>query len=74
MDTDSIPNVLITGGAGFVGSNFAAHLLRNTKAHVHILDNFSRAGVEHNIDWLTSIAGAAIDCESRMAMSAIRWL
>ncbi len=57
MDTDSIPNVLITGGAGFVGSNFAAHLLCNTKAHVHIFDNFSRAGVEHNIDWLTSISG-----------------
>ena len=57
MATDSIPHILITGGAGFIGSNFAAYLLRNTDAHIHVFDNFSRAGVEHNIDWLASIAG-----------------
>lgn len=57
MATDSNPHVLVTGGAGFVGSNFAAHLLRNTTAQIQIFDNFSRRGVEHNIDWLMSIAG-----------------
>ncbi len=48
---------LITGGAGFVGSNLAAHLLKNTNAHVTVLDNFARPGVEANAAWLESMAG-----------------
>jgi CDP-paratose 2-epimerase len=46
------PNVLIFGGAGFVGSNWAEHLLRNTEASVHIADNLSRAGVRSNLESL----------------------
>ena len=47
-------SVLILGGAGFVGSNWASHLLRNTDARVHIFDNLSRCGVEQNLEWLRS--------------------
>jgi CDP-paratose 2-epimerase len=47
-------SVLILGGAGFVGSNWASHLLRNTEARVHIFDNLSRTGVEQNLEWLRS--------------------
>jgi CDP-paratose 2-epimerase len=47
--------VLITGGAGFIGSNLAHDLLTRTDAHVHILDNLSRAGVRHNLEWLRSV-------------------
>jgi CDP-paratose 2-epimerase len=50
-------NVLITGGAGFIGSNLAERLLRRSRAHVRIFDNLSRLGVEHNLEWLQSIAG-----------------
>ena len=32
-------SVLIFGGAGFIGSNWAEWLLRNTEAKVHIYDN-----------------------------------
>jgi CDP-paratose 2-epimerase len=46
------PRILITGGAGFVGTNLAVHLLLNG-ARVRILDNLARAGSEHNIAWLT---------------------
>jgi CDP-paratose 2-epimerase len=49
-------NVLITGGAGFIGSNLAAHLLRESDARVTILDNFSRRGSRHNLEWLRSLA------------------
>ena len=48
--------VLITGGAGFVGSNLAAQLLRHTSAHVTVLDNFARPGVERNVAWLKALA------------------
>ena len=52
-------SVLIFGGAGFIGSNWADHLLSKTDANVHILDNLSRAKVENNIRWLRSRRGAA---------------
>jgi CDP-paratose 2-epimerase len=40
--------VLITGGAGFIGTNLARFYLER-KCPVHILDNLSRAGVENNV-------------------------
>jgi CDP-paratose 2-epimerase len=46
---------LITGGAGFIGSNLAERLLLETDAKVRIFDNFSRRGVEHNVAWLRSL-------------------
>src|SRR5438105_5151221 len=54
----SIPTreVLIFGGAGFVGSNLAQHLLNQTHANVHLFDNLSRRKVEHNVQWLQKLA------------------
>jgi len=43
--------VLITGGAGFIGSNAASRFLRRGDEAV-ILDNLSRKGCESNIAWL----------------------
>lgn len=56
MSAESNPNILITGGAGFIGSNLTAHLLHTTRANLQILDNFSRAGVKQNAAWLMSFA------------------
>src|SRR5690606_6456860 len=43
--------VLITGGAGFIGTNLADRLL--IEGHdVIIYDNLSRPGVEKNLEWL----------------------
>jgi CDP-paratose 2-epimerase len=39
---------LITGGAGFIGTNLADHYLAHNK-HVTIFDNFSRAGTGENL-------------------------
>lgn len=48
----SFRSVLIFGGAGFIGSNWAHHLLKTTDARIHIFDNLSRRGVHHNLEWL----------------------
>ena len=53
----SFRSVLIFGGAGFIGSNWARCLLEGSDAKVHIYDNVSRVGVRHNLEELQRIAG-----------------
>ncbi len=50
-------SVLIFGGAGFIGSNWAHWLLENTDAKVHVFDNLSRQGVRFNLESLHKVAG-----------------
>lgn len=57
--------ILITGGAGFIGSNLADRLAREGQ-HVLLLDSLARPGVERNVAWLkarhpTRIAFAKAD-------------
>jgi CDP-paratose 2-epimerase len=43
--------ILITGGAGFIGSHLAAYF--GGKGHrITVFDNLSRRGTEHNLRWL----------------------
>lgn len=56
---DGFRAVLIFGGAGFIGSNWACRLLRDTNAKVHIFDNLSRRGVRSNLQWLQQVAGSS---------------
>lgn len=51
---------LITGGAGFVGSNLAARLAGQGR-RVRILDNLSRPGVDRNLEWLRRRFGDRIE-------------
>jgi CDP-paratose 2-epimerase len=46
----------ITGGAGFIGSNYVNRLLQR-KAKVTIYDNLSRAGAPLNLKWLKETYG-----------------
>lgn len=48
--------VLITGGAGFIGSNIADSLLRDGR-EVIIYDALARRGVETNLEWLKARHG-----------------
>ncbi|MET1156404.1 NAD-dependent epimerase/dehydratase family protein, partial [Arthrobacter sp.] len=36
--------LLVTGGAGFIGSNFVHYVLENTDDHVTVLDKLTYAG------------------------------
>jgi len=59
MKTQQNRSVLIFGGAGFIGSNLAEHLLQRTEATVHVFDNLSRTGVHRNLEWLRKLAGSS---------------
>jgi|SRR5579864_953218 len=56
MTTPQPRSVLIFGGAGFVGSNLAYHLLCRTDCNVHVFDNLSRSGVHRNLEWLKRLS------------------
>lgn len=58
MQRREVRKALITGGAGFIGSNLAERLLSTPDVHVRIFDNLARAGVVHNLEWLRSLPGA----------------
>ena len=47
---------LITGGAGFIGCNYAARCIKRGDKIV-IFDNLSRAGAKRNLEWLENSFG-----------------
>jgi CDP-paratose 2-epimerase len=49
-------NYLVTGGAGFIGSNYVARLLSRRES-VTIYDNLSRAGALRNLEWMRETFG-----------------
>ena len=46
--------ILINGGCGFLGSNLAAHGIKNGH-EITVLDNLSRIGSSSNLEWLQSL-------------------
>jgi CDP-paratose 2-epimerase len=52
--------ILITGGAGFIGTNVAKRFLADGH-HVIVLDNLSRQGVRENWNWLGEHFGNSVE-------------
>ncbi len=51
---------VITGGAGFVGTNLA-HRLAEDGHRVRVVDNLARPGVERNVRWLVGRHGDRVE-------------
>jgi CDP-paratose 2-epimerase len=68
---------LVTGGAGFIGTNLADRLLGEGQ-RVRIVDNLSRPGVEANLAWLRERHGERLEAIEgdlrvrRVAAEAVR--
>ena len=63
-----MPAYLVTGGAGFIGSNFVRHLLEHTDHSVTVLDKLTYAGNRASLDGLpterfTFVRGDICDAE-----------
>jgi CDP-paratose 2-epimerase len=54
--------ILITGGAGFIGTNLAHRLLADGQP-VIVFDNLSRAGVQGNLRWLMATHADTLQVE-----------
>jgi CDP-paratose 2-epimerase len=61
-------HIIVTGGAGFIGSNLTAALLRDGH-RVTIFDSLARTGSERNLDWLQ---GQAPDGAMRFVCGDVR--
>jgi CDP-paratose 2-epimerase len=71
VEQDRRRPVLITGGAGFIGTNLADRLLRQGR-RVRLYDSLNRVGAEQNLRWLRSHHRTRLEVEIADVLSTER--
>jgi UDP-glucose 4-epimerase len=61
--------ILVTGGAGFVGSNLIDALLKNPENEVYSLDNYFTGSKDNHIEGAKYIEGSTKDIDTLMTIS-----
>ncbi len=61
--------ILITGGAGFVGSHLCERLAQNTNNEVYSLDNYFTGSVDNHVNNVTYIKGNTKDIDKLITFS-----
>jgi len=55
--------ILVTGGAGFIGSHLCEKLSQDNNNKVYSLDNYSTGGIENHVKNVEYISGSTVDIE-----------
>ena len=58
-----MPKILVTGGAGFIGSNLCEELIKNKDNNIHSLDNYSTGSIKNHIEGVNYISGNTADID-----------
>jgi len=61
--------ILVTGGAGFVGSHLCERLAQDENNNVYSLDNYSMGSVNNHVNNVTYIEGSTADIEELITFS-----
>ena len=64
-----IKNILVTGGAGFIGSHLCERLSQDKLNQVTSLDNYSTGSMDNHIDSVNYIKGESKDIEKLINFS-----
>jgi len=56
-------NILVTGGAGFIGSHLCERLAENNSNKIFSVDNYSTGSVNNHVDNVTYIKGDTVNLE-----------
>jgi UDP-glucose 4-epimerase len=64
-----LKRIVVTGGAGFIGSHLCEELVRDKSNQVYSLDNYSTGSAQNHIDGVTYIKGETKDIASLVTFS-----